>query len=76
MTQQILEQALRLTESERAEIAAELLDSLDSQSDDGAERLWQEEIERRIAVLDAGVAVTAPWSEVREKLWGRLDEPA
>ena len=47
----LLEEALQLTPSERAKIAAELLSSLDDQDDD-AKAAWAAEIARRAA--DAG----------------------
>ncbi len=48
--QSVLEEALKLPAKERADIAAELLSSLDeAETDDPAEveRLWAEEAERR-----------------------------
>ena len=47
----LLEQALRLSPSERAELASGLLASLDGDLADGAtvERLWSEEAKRRVS---------------------------
>ena len=45
----VLADALRLHEDARAELAAELLASLDGPADPDAERVWDVEIERRIA---------------------------
>ncbi len=49
--------ALALPESERAELAAELLASLDpetEQDEDDVRRAWEAELEHRAARLDAG----------------------
>jgi putative addiction module component (TIGR02574 family) len=48
----LLEQALQLTPSERAKIAAELLSSLDEQDDD-VKTAWAVEITRRAADAEA-----------------------
>jgi putative addiction module component (TIGR02574 family) len=69
-TQQLLAQALALPEAERADLAAELIGSLDAQVDDDAQQQWTKEIERRIAELDAGTVTTVPWTEIRRRLMG------
>lgn len=62
--------ALSLSEAERAELAARLLDSLDGPPDDDAEEAWKAEVARRAA--DGGAA-TVPWSEVRAALLGQAE---
>lgn len=57
---ELLQQALSLTEEERADLAASLLNSLDASPDPDAEALWQEEISRRAAALDSGNARAIP----------------
>jgi hypothetical protein len=47
--EKLLEDALKLALSERAELAAELLASLDGAPDADAEAAWAAEIERRAA---------------------------
>ncbi len=64
----ILSAALKLPITERAEVAAELLASLDGDADPDVERAWALEIERRVARLRAGEASGRPWSEVRDEL--------
>jgi putative addiction module component (TIGR02574 family) len=64
--EKLLEDALKLTLSERAELAAELLASLDGAPDADAEAAWAAEIERRAA--DPG----RPWPEVRDRIRNRL----
>ena len=71
MTQRSLEllnQALSLTEEERADLTASLLKSLDDATDPNAESLWQEEISRRVSGLDSGQAKAIPWQEVRSQV--------
>lgn len=71
MTQRSLEllnQALALTEEERADLAASLLDSLDGPRDEDAEVVWQEEISKRISDLDSGKAKTIPWEDVQKEV--------
>jgi putative addiction module component (TIGR02574 family) len=62
---ELLQQALSLTEEERADLAASLLNSLDASPDPDAEALWQKEISRRAAALDSGNARAIHWNEVQ-----------
>jgi putative addiction module component (TIGR02574 family) len=71
--QRLLQEAMSLSVGERADLAAELLASLDPNADPDADRLWEEEIERRVAELDSGTASTIPWHEVRARLRARSD---
>ncbi len=57
-----------LDEHARAELAAELLASLDGPADPDAEAQWTAEIERRVAAIEAGTAVLEPWDEVRRRI--------
>lgn len=66
----ILQEALNLSEQERAEIAARLIESLDARDRDaaGVEEAWAAEIERRCAALDAGTTGTTDWDDVRRQI--------
>ena len=64
----VLAEALRLDQDARAELAAELLASLDGPADPDAERAWDVEIERRIAAIEAGTIRLEPWDEVRRRI--------
>jgi len=67
----VLQDALGLSEQERAEIAVRLIESLDVASDAEAaevEAAWAAEIERRCAALDAGTTGTTAWEEVRRQI--------
>lgn len=68
-------EALALPEVERADLAAELLASLDGASaEDPAEvrSLWGEEIERRARRAMAGDVVSEDWATVRQRLADEL----
>ena len=57
-------QALRLDPRARADLARELLSSLDALSEAEIERLWPEEASRRDRELDAGTVEAIPAEEV------------
>ena len=64
--QKMLHEALRLELSERAELAAELLASLDGEPDEDVEAAWAAEIERRAARARSGEDAGRPWVEARD----------
>lgn len=55
---------LRLDPEQRAELASQLLVSLDDLSESEVERMWLEEALRRDAALDNGTARATPADEV------------
>ena len=67
-TEAVLADALRLDAQSRAQLAAELLASLDGPSDPDAELAWQAEIERRVADLKAGKVKLEPWDQVKRRI--------
>jgi putative addiction module component (TIGR02574 family) len=67
-TEAVLADALRLDAQSRAQLAAELLASLDGPSDPDAEAAWQAEIERRVADLKAGKVKLEPWDQVKRRI--------
>jgi putative addiction module component (TIGR02574 family) len=66
----LLDSVLRLAEEDRATIAEHLIASLDRVTDDNAERMWQEEIAKRIMEIDSGTVTLVPWEEARKRLRG------
>ncbi|HUT90528.1 MAG TPA: addiction module protein [Thermoguttaceae bacterium] len=74
--QKLLEDALRLPDTERAELAASLIDSLDEHVDDNVPEAWDSEILRRLAELDRGEVKPVPWSEARRIITGSHNESA
>jgi putative addiction module component (TIGR02574 family) len=66
--QNVIEEALRLTEAERLEIAEALYESLEGPADVDVEQAWAIEIERRLKAIDSGRAKLVPWSEARKQI--------
>jgi len=64
---ELLKHALTLPDKERAELAASLIESLDSTVDEDVEVAWQEEVARRLADFETGKVKGIPWEEVRRK---------
>ncbi|MDP3716599.1 MAG: addiction module protein [Acidobacteriota bacterium] len=52
----------------RADVAAELLASLDGPVDADAESAWDAEIERRIEAIEAGTVRLEPWSDAKRRI--------
>ncbi|WP_417735556.1 addiction module protein [Rosistilla oblonga] len=70
-SQQLLESALSLPESDRAEIAASLIHSLDTESDEDADAAWAAEIQRRVESIDNGQVNLIPWDDVMREMRDR-----
>ena len=66
--QTVLADALRLEPDARAEVAAELLASLDGPADPDAEAAWDAEIDRRVEAIDAGAVRLESWSDVKRRI--------
>ena len=58
---QLIDQALRLPESDRAALAAAMIQSLDPDTTDESAAEWHAEIRRRLDDLDAGAVAAVPW---------------
>jgi putative addiction module component (TIGR02574 family) len=71
--EQILQSALNLQPSERAEIAATLFKSLDDQGNHVLDPEWAEEIKRRIESIDKGEVQLIPWEDVIRSMRARLN---
>ncbi len=70
----MLRDALALPETDRADVAGTLLDSLEPAPEPGVEKAWKEEVAVRVAALDAGEIETIAWEEVRDRLLMKLSE--
>ena len=68
VTPSVLADALRLAPDARAELAAELLASLDGPEDRDAQAEWNAEIDRRIEAIEAGTAGLEPWDDVKHRI--------
>ncbi len=66
-TRDLLTQALELPLDERAEMAAELLESLDA-AEDGVETAWATEIQERVAAARAGELESTDWRTVLDRV--------
>lgn len=67
---ELLDGALKLPESERAALAARLIDSLESEADEGTADAWEKEIRRRLEEIDSGAVQMISWSEARRMIDG------
>ncbi len=66
MTQEALEllqKALALPDNERAELAGNLVSSLDATVDPDVEAAWQQEVVRRLHEVQSGKAGTISWEK-------------
>jgi putative addiction module component (TIGR02574 family) len=64
----VLADALRLDSASRAELAAEILASLDGPADPDAEAAWNQEIDRRIEAIETGTISLEPWEQVKRRI--------
>ena len=66
--EKVLSEALSLDTRERAEIAAQLIASLDGEPDEDVEAAWAAEVDRRIEEVEAGRAKLVPWEDVERRI--------
>jgi putative addiction module component (TIGR02574 family) len=68
-------EALQLSEVERAELARDLVRSLDAPEDANSDKAWEHEISRRLSAIDAGTAGLIDRDEFRRRIQARLTRP-
>ncbi|HTT92192.1 MAG TPA: addiction module protein [Acidimicrobiales bacterium] len=70
----VLQEALSLPDDDRADIAAELLASLDEAVDDPetVQTLWGEELEKRTRRVLSGQVAEEDWQTVRQRIADEL----
>jgi putative addiction module component (TIGR02574 family) len=66
--EKVLSEALTLDTRERAEIAAQLIASLDGEPDEDVEAAWAAEVDRRIGEVEAGTAKLVLWDDVDRRV--------
>ena len=74
LSQELLENAMRLPDEQRAALAAALLESLDQGIDEDAEAAWSAEIACRLRQVQSGDVKTVPWTQAR-KMIGADERP-
>jgi putative addiction module component (TIGR02574 family) len=65
---QVLDQALRLSHEERAELVRRLLETLEGDPDVDVDAAWAAELTRRAERVLAGEARLEAWEVVRERI--------
>ena len=65
---QLFQEALELTDNDRATLAGLLIESLEMPPDPDVEAAWAAEAERRWQEIESGKVQTIPWEEVKAKL--------
>ena len=71
--QKVLSDALGLTDEERAELAHDLVTSLDGRADSNAAQEWDVEVLRRLSEIDSGTAALIDREEFSRRLRERLN---
>ncbi len=66
------QKASQLSDTERAELALTLIESLDGPADPEVEEAWRLEIERRVRQIERGEVKLIPGDEVFARLRRRL----
>ena len=66
----ILQEALSLPATERAHLAAALIQSLDAEPESDVEEAWRAEVARRVRELDEGLVKAIDWDEARRQILG------
>jgi putative addiction module component (TIGR02574 family) len=64
----LLEEALRLPEKDRADLAGRLILSLHPKADRDVEVAWAAEVDRRLDHFEESKAKSVPWSKVKRDL--------
>lgn len=67
LLQKLAYDALGLPLKERADLAARLIQSLDSQRDSGVEAAWKKEVGKRVKDFESGNVKAVPWEKTLAK---------
>ena len=66
-------EALNLSETERADLAHNLVASLDGPTDSDVEKAWDAEILRRLSEIESGTSNLIDREEFRRRMRARMD---
>jgi putative addiction module component (TIGR02574 family) len=69
--EKLLDEALKLPESERRALALRLLDSVGDEPEGEVERAWIDEAKRRLDDVRARRTELSPWAEARKRIFAR-----
>jgi putative addiction module component (TIGR02574 family) len=72
-TTELLRQALALSVEERADLAGQLIESLDSPEPGNSKADWEAEIERRMGEIDSGAVKPVSMEEAFRRLDSTLE---
>lgn len=65
-------EALALSDEQRAQLARDLIESLDAPADTDSAEAWDAEIARRLAEIDSGTARLVDRAELRRRMQERM----
>jgi putative addiction module component (TIGR02574 family) len=68
LSEDLLNDAMRLPHEQRAALAAALIESLDESVDEDDEAAWSVEIARRLQQIECGKVTTIPWPQARRMI--------
>ena len=70
IAEKIFSDAMQLDETERAELAVKLMDTLEASVDAGYDEAWLTEISERERELETGEVQAIPWEEAKKMMFG------
>lgn len=73
-TAAVLAEVLGWPETERGDLAARLIESLDPGADNDAAEAWDEEIRTRLEDVRRGRVTPVPWEEARRQILERVED--
>lgn len=68
----LLAEVLSLPESERLELASEIIASVDGPTEDGWQSAWLREVDRRIEIAKTRGEIGSDWADARARILRRL----
>lgn len=70
-SEELLDEAMKLPESERRVLALRLLESVGDDSPEDIERAWAEEARKRLDDIRSGRSQPVAWDEARRRIFAR-----